>query len=337
MSHKTITIFGVGAFGYAVLKHLEGQANLPHNLIAFDADQNINDSLQKERKHPHFHKDISISDSTHVAESAHKAIFQSDILILVASSDASREVARAIKLSAKDGVTILNLAKGLETETGKRLSEIYNEKLAEKDYSYAVMAGGTTAEDLINKRPIGADLASTDEQTAELLKTILGSDTLSINLSSDLKGVELASALKNIISMVAGMVQGFGLPHGTLTFAISKFSQQIAAECISGLGAHSETFSLGSQCWGNDIWLSSLSDTRNRRFGELIGQGTPVKQAIQSMGESNSLIEGVNTLKALIYIPALYEIYIIRLLHKLIVEESIDINSFKKEFLASLN
>jgi glycerol-3-phosphate dehydrogenase (NAD(P)+) len=120
-----------------------------------------------------------------------------------------------------------------------------------------------------------------------------------VEVTTDLIGVEHAGAFKNVIAICAGMVRGLGFSYGAETHLISRMAQEVEAFCIRSFGAARETFSIGSQCWGSDLWMSCTGTTRNRALGELLGQGQSLQEANEQMASQQKTVEGVQTLRAL--------------------------------------
>lgn len=327
--NKTIAIYGIGAFGYAILKHLDNKHDDTYNLVAYDVVEDVMQSLQHNRTHPFHHTDTPVSDMPRFAETPEELLQDADIVILAVSSDATREVAQTIKTHAKTGLTILNIAKALDKTTGKRLSEVMAEELADFDYHYAALAGGTIADDLFHHEPLGIDIASTDKHAADELQRLFSSSNLKVYTTDDVVGVEYASALKNVISILAGIVHGLGFSYGSETHIISRTAYHVGKICVDTHGAQTETFSIGSQSWGNDMWMSCTGDTRNRALGERLGKGTSAKDALAEMRAEHKLVEGVNTLQILDQLPAFKEIEIIKLLHDIIIEQTASVESIK--------
>lgn len=298
-----IGICGVGNFGYAILKHLDKKyPDSRVTLKAYDYDKSVVEALQKNRTHPFLFKDVKLSKHVEFVESYEFAT-DCDIIVLAVPSNATRPALQGLKPFLKKHVKLVNTAKALDYETGKRLSEIIQEELGEFEYTYAVLSGGTIAKDLFAHEPLGVDIACDSAQTASELAEVFSAENLYVNISDDVVGTELAGAFKNVISLLAGLVKGFGLSYGSETHIISVTAQAIADVCVSSYGADPKTFSIGSQCWGNDMWMSATGNTRNRQFGELLGKGLSIDEAYQTMGSKHKTVEALNTLQALEHFP----------------------------------
>lgn len=330
-----VAIYGVGNFGYAILKHLDNKNPGNIKLSAYDYEPEVISSLKNNRHHPFLFKEVKISEEVRFVEKPGQLFDKCDVLVLAVSSNVTREVLQTIKPFLRPGIKIVNTAKALDSQTGKRLSEIFDNELKDVDYSYSLFAGGTIAKDLFAHEPLGADIACTSSETLQELKALFESNNLFIHPTSDLRGVEYASALKNIISVIAGIVKGLGFSYGSETHIISHTADQIGEVCINKLGAKPETFSVGSQCWGNDMWMSCTGPTRNREFGELIGSGLPVDGAIKKMQDQHKTVEAMNTIKVIDEIPGLKDIPVLKLLSELLHKKTVTHEAFKSHLLTS--
>ena len=330
---KHIALYGIGAFGYAILKHLDNKHDDTFDLIAYDIVDEVMDKLRADRTHPHHHTDTSITDMPRFADSPEELLKDADIVIVAVASSATRLVMQTIKQYAKPGVILVNTAKALDKDSGKRLSEITVEELDGFDYVYAQFAGGTVADDLFRHEPLGIDIASQAEAVLQPLADIFTSSNLQVYTTTDLTGVEYASSLKNVISILAGIVKGLGFSYGSETHIISKTAQAIGDVCVEQLGARADTFSMGRQCWGNDMWMSCTGETRNRQLGILLGEGVSTQEAIETMHKGNKLVEGVNTLKIIDQLPGLKDIETVKLLHDLLIEQTITVTDIRDYLL----
>lgn len=130
------------------------------------------------------------------------------------------------------------------------------------------------------------------------MQEIFHSGTLRIYGNTDILGVEYAGAFKNVIAILAGIINGLDLPYGSETHMISRAAKE-AKNIAVALGAKPHTFSMESQCWGNDLWMSCTGKSRNREFGKLIGKGLSPKEALEKMETEHKLVEGYYTTGAI--------------------------------------
>jgi len=293
-----IGIYGLGQFGYALLKHLDVHNQGRYQLHAYARNQELLSYLRQHRRHLHFHKKVEVSSTVVFDSDLASFVDDADIVILAVKSDAIREVLIQLNSFLKSNVILLNTAKAL-AEEGRIISDVVYDVLSSKKYYYAIFAGGTIASDLFQQEPLGADVACESLDVAESLVNILHSGNLSVYPSTDVVGVEYASAFKNVISILSGIVKGMGFSYGSQTHAISRTAYEVERLVVRELGGKPETFFMNSQCWGNDMWMSCTGETRNRQFGMLLGQGQSVDTALAEMNRQYKEVEGVKTVQVL--------------------------------------
>jgi len=327
---KKISIYGIGNFGYALLKHLDKKSDKMLDIHVFDRNKQVIKLLRSKRVHPNFHKGVKISEKVKFEDNVKDLIKDCDVLILAVNSFATREVLREVKKYINQELIIINTAKALDFQTGKRLSEISKEELEGINYSYALLAGGTIAKDLFKHEPLGVDIACEELEKAKLLKDIFTSENLKVYVTTDLAGVEYASAFKNVISILAGIINGMGFSYGSETYIISRAAHEVETIVINKLGGKKETFSMISQCWGNDLWMSCTGKTRNREFGILLGKGLSVEKAERKMEEKRKSVEGINTIQVLDRLAKLNDYPLLDYLYRLIAKKTIGIEIIKQ-------
>lgn len=298
-----ISVYGVGSFGFALLKHLSKRqaARKDFALWGYDNNREVLDHLRTKRTHPLQHKNLRISRSVVFPGNSQELVADADILILAVTSDAIRQVISELKSHINRELIIVNTAKALDAGTGRTPSMIISECLRDMKHPFflAMFAGGTIARDLANHEPLGADIASEDRRTLKILKDVFTTDNLRVYTTTDIRGVEYAAAFKNVVSILAGIANGLGFSYGSQTHMVSQAAGEVKRLAVRKLGAAEKTFSIESQCWGNDMWMSSTGNTRNRRLGILLGKGYNLREAVAEMHERNRTVEGVNTVKAL--------------------------------------
>ena len=296
-----IGIIGTGMFGFALARYL-GKKYLGNDqitIMTYDRSAELIEHLRRYRTHLYHFKNKKLPPNVSFTTNKKELIDNADIVIMAVPSQDVRGVIKEIREHLKAGVTILNTAKALEIKTAKTLSEVVNEEMTDTpNYTIAKLSGGTFAEDLVNEVPLGADVACENVTILKELQNIFHSEKMRIYGTTDLTGVEYAGAFKNVIAILAGIINGLGLPYGSETHMISRAAKE-AKEIAVGLGAKPQTFSMESQCWGNDLWMSCTGKSRNREFGRLIGSGLTPEEALKKMGEKRKLVEGYYTALAI--------------------------------------
>lgn len=330
-----ISIVGTGMFGFPLAHHL-GKKYFGNNevtIMAYDSNSEIMRYFRKYRTHPYHFKGKRMPQNVSFASDKKKLIKDADIIILAVTSQAVRETVREIKGYLKDNVIFLNTAKALEIGTTKTFSEVIKEEMINVPIKYTIakLSGGTFAEDLVNDAPLGADIACENSYVLKKLQETFSTSAFRTYGNSDLIGVEYAGSFKNVIAIFAGIINGLGLPYGSETHMVSRAAKE-AKEIAVGLGAKPYTFSMESQCWGNDLWMSCTGKSRNREFGILIGKGMASHDALEKMQLGHKLVEGYYTtgaipklsMKAKVKAPIFNEIY------KIVYKEKAPLKSINK-------
>lgn len=213
-----------------------------------------------------------------------------DLIIMAVPSFAVRQTAKLLTPFIKAGTTVVNVSKGLEEGSLKRLSVTIQEELPTA--KVAVLSGPSHAEEVSRGIPTTVVAAAAEMSTAEYIQELFASGTFRIYTNSDIIGVELGAALKNVIALCAGVCDGLGLGDNTKAALMTRGITEIA-RLGEALGARPETFG-GLSGIGDLIVTCTSMHSRNRRAGILIGQGKTAAQAIEAIGMT---VEGYHAAK----------------------------------------
>lgn len=310
-----IGVYGVGNFGFAIVKHLSNSLNSSSKteLVAFDRNKKIIENLIKKRTHLYHHKTIKIKNNVTFTNNAADVFKNADIVVLAVTSSAIVEVLTSNEKYYKKNAIVLNTAKSLDIKSGSCYSTIVSlmPNFRQMQCRFAVISGGTIASDLFHHEPLGVDIGCTHIPSLKLLKKTFTSDNLNVYTTTDVRGIEYAGAFKNVISILAGIVNGCGFSYGSETHLITRAAHETINLLKTKTPIKESTFSIESQCWGNDLWLSCTGNTRNREFGILLGKGYSTKRALDLMKRRHKTVEGVHTVQSLKKIKKLsqYPIY----------------------------
>jgi len=265
MSRHRIAFVGAGAFGFALAIHLDRSRGDQVEVRLYDDDRDLLDLLARGEIHPRIAGDLRLPESASVFADLDETLDGADLVVLAVPGRAVPLAATGLAGKIPADVPLLNVSKALELESGRRISEIVAEVRGESA-PYATLAGGMIAAELARGRRLGATIAMKDKRQAASLARILEGPGLYVEASDDVIGVEYAAAFKSVLVIGVGLLEGLGCVFGTLTLFLSLASEE-AQELAVSLGAKRETFSMVSQCWGNDLLLSAFGSTRNRAFG----------------------------------------------------------------------
>lgn len=234
--------------------------------------------LKTKRTNEKLLKDVFIPEDIEITSDL--SVVEGDTITIIAvPSTAVRSVAQQLKEYKNFGI-IVNVSKGFEKETLKRLSEVVSEELPESPV--VALTGPSHAEEVAIKIPTSIVAASNSLAAAQVVQGIMKSEYLKIYTSGDIIGAELGGALKNIIAIAAGICGGLGLGDNTRAALITRGMAEMARLGVC-MGAKGYTFT-GLTGIG-DLIVTCMSDhSRNNRFGKKLGQGVSVKDALEQVG-----------------------------------------------------
>lgn len=201
-------------------------------------------------------------------------------LVVIASPSVHiRSVCRRIAACLDENALMVSVTKGIEPETFLRMSQIVAEETCR---SVVALTGPSHAEEVARQLPTGCLAACEDKALAEKVQDAFMSDTFRIYTSPDVVGAELGGALKNVIALCAGVIDGLGYGDNTLAMLMTRGLTEIARLGIS-IGAQRDTFA-GLAGIGDLIVTCTSKHSRNRRAGVMLGQGMTPQQALDAAG-----------------------------------------------------
>lgn len=313
---KRVGVFGLGNFGFALLHHLDKKRkSSEYTLSSFTRNLSVLESLETTGKHPLFPDASPLSQNISYLKNYESFFRDVDYLVLSVPSSAIIEVIMQNKPHFVKPFTIINTAKALNIENGEPLSRVLQKVLTGIDYSYSFLSGATIAKDIVNGVPLGMNVASEDGHVLEDVSSLFQSETLRVYPTTDLIGVEYAAAFKNVVSIFSGLLNGLQFERETEIFGISRLAYEIETLITTELGGNIKTFTLSSPCWGNDVWLSCVSNTRNRNFGKLLSQKKSVKEAFSDVESKQETVEGVVTISILRKLTSLHNYPYLQFIH----------------------
>ena len=214
-----------------------------------------------------------------------------NVIAFAVASPFVRMTAQRAKEYIKEGQIIVNVAKGIEDVTYKTLSEIIEDEIP--CAKVCVLSGPSHAEEVSKGIPTTCVVGAKTKELAEYVQDVFICDNFRVYSSPDVLGIELGAALKNVIALAAGIVDGLGYGDNTKAALITRGITEIARLGVS-MGAKVETFA-GLSGIGDLIVTCTSIHSRNRQAGYLLGKGYTLEKAIK---EVNQTVEGVNSVKA---------------------------------------
>ena len=289
--NQRVAVIGAGSWGTALALVL-GDNGHGVSLWTHNKDQMalINDTNRNERYLP----DTDLPNSVKAYHELEKAIEGVSTIVFAVPSKAIREVAQNIEKVSKEPKVIVHVSKGIEPDTHLRISEILQQTLSEKTMkSMVVLSGPSHAEEVVLRHPTTVTAASDQMNASQFVQDLFMNQHFRVYTNSDVIGVEIGGALKNIIALAAGISDGLGYGDNAKAALITRGLAEIA-RLGTTLGANPLTFS-GLTGVGDLIVTCTSVHSRNWRAGNMLGKGKNLDEVLETMG---MVVEGVRTTKA---------------------------------------
>lgn len=293
-----IGILGAGTWGMALARMLSNSSHVVQvwSAISSDIDQLV--ATRRQKNLP----DMEIPDSVRFTKEIEEVCCEKDILVFAVPSVYVRVTAKQANPYIRDGQVIVDVAKGIEAETLMSLTEVIRDEL-DADVKVVALSGPTHAEEVAKDMPSAIVSASKDITVAEKVQSVFMNPYMRVYTNTDVKGVEICSALKNIIALASGISTGLGYGDNAKAALITRGLAEIERLGMK-LGCLKETFS-GLAGMGDLIVTATSLHSRNNRCGQLIGQGVDPTTAIKEVG---MIVEGINAIPAAIKLSDEYDV-----------------------------
>lgn len=287
--NASMTVIGAGSYGTALAITL---ARNGHDVVLWGHDPKHIAKLQADRCNVAFLPDVPFPETLHLESDLAKALAASRNILVVVPSHVFGHVLHQIKPLMRSDARVVWATKGLEAETGRLLQDVAREVLGD-DIPLAVISGPSFAKELAAGLPTAISLAATDAQFTDDLQHLLHcGKSFRVYSNPDFIGVQLGGAVKNVIAIGAGMSDGIGFGANARTALITRGLAEMS-RLGSALGASPETF-MGMAGLGDLVLTCTDNQSRNRRFGMMLGQGLDVDAAQQQIGQ---VVEGYRNTK----------------------------------------
>lgn len=286
---EKIGVIGAGSWGTA-LSHILSEKGYEVDLWVFEND--LCRIIKEKRENSFFLPGIRLSDKINPSNDIDPVVRNKSIIVMVLPTHAIRKVLATFQHLLRPGCLIINASKGIENETLYTIDRILNEVITVPS-SIATISGPTFASEIARHCPSALVAASNDLSTAQRVQEIFSTETIKVFTSTDLLGVELGGALKNIIAIATGISDGLSLGYNARAALITRGLVEIK-RIGTAMGARAETFS-GLSGMG-DLVLTCTGDlSRNRSVGIKLAQGYKIKEVIDGM---KMVAEGIYTVKS---------------------------------------
>lgn len=285
---KTIGVIGAGSWGTALAAVVAGKGN---KVRIWDIDESHLKSMEENRENIDYLPGVPLDDNITISYTTEETLRDADVVLFSAPAQHFRSALESAKAYIKSGSLIINVAKGIEQKSLKRMSEIAEDVFDMN--RYVVLSGPSHAEEVGRKLPTTVAAASANLKAAEEVQDLFMTDRFRVYTTEDVVGVELGGALKNIIALGAGVSDGMGFGDNAKAALMTRGLAEITRLGVK-LGAKPETFA-GLTGTGDLIVTCTSMHSRNRRCGIMIGEGMSPQEATDKVG---MVVEGMFTAEA---------------------------------------
>jgi glycerol-3-phosphate dehydrogenase (NAD(P)+) len=285
-----IAIIGAGSWGTA-LGMVAGRAG--HSVRLWSRNAEVVRGINGTRVNAVYLAGHELAGDVAATADAGEAVRGAEIVVLAAPSHATRGLVRAAAGGLAPGAAVVSATKGIEVETGRRISEIVGEELGAAAARFVCLSGPSFAQEVAAGQPTAIVAAATDLALARRVQSALSFQNLRVYTNEDLVGTELGGAVKNVIALAAGMVGGLGLGANSVAALVTRGLAEIVRLAVAE-GGRVETL-MGLAGLGDLVLTCTGGLSRNRFVGQELARGRTLPEITSGMRE---VAEGVRTTRA---------------------------------------
>lgn len=279
-----VAVLGAGSWGTTVASL--AARNTPTVLWARRAD--TADEINREHRNTRYLRDLDLHRQLRATANLEEAVADCDALVVGVPSHSFRDTLKAVAPLIRPWVPVLSLAKGLEQNTHRRMTQIIHEELP--GHPAGLLAGPNIAREVLQGMAAAAVIAMADAQIAQSLQPLFSNSVFRVYTNTDVIGCELGGPLKNVIAISAGMADGLGVGENTRALVITRGLAEMS-RLGQALGGRADTFA-GLTGLG-DLLATCMSPlSRNRQVGVELAKGRRTADIVASM---NMVAEGIKT------------------------------------------
>ncbi len=305
-----IGVVGAGSWGTA-LTNLLALKGFKIDLWVFEKE--VKDQIETSRENKVFLPDVPLSDHIYPSNDIAEVVEGKDLVLVVVPSHVMRETASKMHRHLSKKTVIVSASKGIENKTHLTMSGVLKEILHEiPENSFTVLSGPSFAREVVRKFPTVVAVASKDQKVAGFVQHVFATPYFRVYTNDDMIGVELGGAVKNVIAIATGIIEGLGLGLNTRAALITRGLTEIRRLGLK-LGANPRTFA-GIAGIGDLVLTCTGSVSRNHTVGKKIGEGMKLNEILSEM---RMVAEGVKTAKSVynlsrklgVEMPISHEVY----------------------------
>jgi glycerol-3-phosphate dehydrogenase (NAD(P)+) len=286
---KRIAIIGAGSWGTALAVMA---ARVGHEVQLWSRDCDLVSSINHQRLNSRYLTSVQVPPSVSASNDIVAVLDQAEQVLFAAPSHAARELLTSLAPHLHEAAIVVSVAKGIEIETGKRISEIFKE-VAGTTHPFVCLSGPSFAREVVAGHPTAIVAASKDAAAARAVQNDLSFENLRIYTNADVIGAEIGGSVKNVMAIAAGMTAGLGFGSNSVAALITRGLAEIT-RLARREGAQVETL-MGLAGLGDLVLTCTGSLSRNRFVGEELGKGKRLEEITAGLTE---VAEGINTARA---------------------------------------
>ena len=292
---RRVAVIGSGSWGTSLA--LVAARNR-HDVMMWAREPEVADSITRSHRNPFYLSEFELPENISATTSVEASLEDADFVIMVVPSHAFREVLGSMRPHLKPETVIVGATKGVETGSLMRMSEVARSVLGESfEPRFVALSGPSFAHEVAQGDPTALVAASREREWRERVQQELSSNVFRVYTNSDVVGVELGGAVKNVVAIGAGVVRGLGLGTNTVAAIITRGLAEMTRLALAE-GARPETLS-GLAGLGDLVLTCTGELSRNRKVGIELGQGRALPDIL---GDMREVAEGVNTTRAIHYL-----------------------------------
>ena len=238
-----------------------------------------------------------LPEGLRATSSIEEAVHDADVVVMGVPSHGFRDILEEVAPHLRAWVPVVSLSKGLEQGTRKRMTEIVNEVVP--DHPAGVLTGPNLAKEIMAGHPAASVVAMADHRIAVALQEVFTTDAFRVYTNPDIVGCEIAGALKNVMAIAAGMVDGMGFGDNTRAALVTRGLAELTRLGVA-MGGDPMTFS-GLAGMGDLVATCISTQSRNHHVGEELGKGRPLDDIVAEM---NMVAEGVKSSRVVLELAA---------------------------------
>jgi len=296
-----VGVLGSGSWGTTLAALLAKEG---HKVALWCFESNVAEEAKSSRVNTKYLPDVSLPKNLKITTSLEEAVLGAQVIVSVSPSQFVRDVIKRAAKHIDPEALICSASKGIETESLKRMDEVFRDNLSEEQFAgFSVLSGPSFASEVAQELPTAVVVASEDRSASSLIQNLFQTSYFRVYTGTDVIGVELGGALKNVIALAAGVSAGLNYGYNTQAALMTRGLAEMKRLGMS-MGAKDSTFS-GLAGMGDLVLTCTGTLSRNRTVGYRLGRGEKIENILDDM---SSVAEGVKTTESVFQLAGIHGI-----------------------------